>query len=410
MRNTAVSGLLCFVLIGVTTGCHNSSKNESIFNEVNSSHSQLLFSNNITESDSLHYHDFPYIYLGGGIGLGDMNNDGLLDIYVTGNMVENKLYLNRGNMVFEDVSVAAGVQGSVNKWYTGIAMVDINHDGWLDIYLSVSGKNTNTANELYINNGNLTFTEAAAEYGIDDTSASMQSTFFDYDKDGDMDLIAGNLGLNYKYTATPEKPFEVFLNDFDQNGRNDIVLGVNKKGRLLPLRGWECSSQQVPALKVRYETYREFASADLYDLYGEIMLQNSVHYKATTFAHYWLENTGEGKFIWHILPNRSQFSPVNNILPFDYDGDDFQDLVVVGGLYDAEVETPRADAGVGLVLRNMEGKGFEAIAPSFSGLYVTGNVRDAASILINGNRGSIFARNSDSPAFVLFKSKFSPSD
>ena len=132
--------------------------------------------------------------MGGGVAVGDFNNDGLSDVYVTGNMVKNKLYLNKGNLVFEDVSMIAGVEGD-DRWYTGITLVDINNDGFLDIYLSVSGKNTNTQNQLFVNNGDLTFTEKAEEYGINDASTSIQSTFFDYDRDGDLDLFVANYPL-----------------------------------------------------------------------------------------------------------------------------------------------------------------------------------------------------------------------
>ena len=188
----SVVSLRLLVLVGLISSCGPTSVDEPLFVAVDGDHSGLLFSNSITESDSLNYYDFPYIYLGGGVAVGDINNDGLSDLYVTGNMVDNKLYLNQGDLVFEDISVTAGVQGDPDKWYTGVTMVDINHDGWLDIYLSVSGKHSDTKNELYINNGDLSFTESAAQFGIDDSSHSIQSTFFDYDRDGDLDLFVAN--------------------------------------------------------------------------------------------------------------------------------------------------------------------------------------------------------------------------
>jgi len=131
------------------------------------------------------------MYLGGGVAVGDINNDGLEDLYFTGNMVSNKLYLNKGNMVFEDITKSAGVAGD-SRWFSGITMVDINQDGYLDIYCSVGGKNEPNNNVLYINNKDNTFTEKAKEYGIDDNGYSMQSTFLDYDKDGDLDLYVAN--------------------------------------------------------------------------------------------------------------------------------------------------------------------------------------------------------------------------
>ena len=153
----------------------------------------------LVENDTLNYFTYPYIYMGGGVSTGDINNDGLVDIYFTGNMVDNKLYLNKGNMNFEDITDSSGVKGN-NRWYTGTTMIDINNDGLLDIYCSVGGKFNPKNNELYINNGDNTFTELSKEYGIDDIGNSVQATFFDYDKDGDLDLYVANY---------PPTPFDV---------------------------------------------------------------------------------------------------------------------------------------------------------------------------------------------------------
>ena len=161
------------------------------FSKLDPSSSQILFSNDITESDSLNYFNFPFLYLGGGVSIGDINNDDLPDLYFTGNQVSNKLYLNKGNLVFEDITESAGVAGD-ERWYSGTTMVDINQDGWLDIYVSVAGKSGNTANQLFINQQDHTFREQAESYGIADSSISMQSSFFDYDQDGLLDLFVAN--------------------------------------------------------------------------------------------------------------------------------------------------------------------------------------------------------------------------
>ena len=133
---------------------------------------------------------FRNFYNGGGVGLGDINNDGLLDIFMTSNMGTNKLYLNKGNFEFEDISKKAGIEGK--GWSTGVSFADVNGDGLIDIYVCKSGNESGveTHNELYINNGDLTFTEKAKEYGLDESSGnSTEGVFFDYDKDGDLDLF-----------------------------------------------------------------------------------------------------------------------------------------------------------------------------------------------------------------------------
>nr|WP_242923232.1 VCBS repeat-containing protein [Pontibacter liquoris] len=154
----------------------------------------IAFSNRIQESDTMNVLQTEYIYNGGGVGIGDFNNDGLPDIYFTGNMVSNKLYLNKGDFRFDDITVKAHVTGE-GKWCSGVALVDINNDGWLDMYVGATMKkdSLSRANLLYINNGLdkngvPTFTEAAARYGIADTGYTTNAAFFDYDKDGDLDL------------------------------------------------------------------------------------------------------------------------------------------------------------------------------------------------------------------------------
>ena len=181
-----------FVLIAIlffVYGCQQ--ENTSTFVKLNTSKTNITFQNKLFETHTYNYFTYPYMYLGGGVAIGDVNNDGLEDIYFTGNMVPNKLYLNKGNMEFEDISEAAGVQGD-DRWYSGVTMVDINADGFLDIYCAVGGKNEPNENVLFVNNGDNTFTEKAAAYGIDDNGYGMHSTFFDYDKDGDLDLYVAN--------------------------------------------------------------------------------------------------------------------------------------------------------------------------------------------------------------------------
>lgn len=169
------------------------SKEAPLFSLLPSQETGITFINNITESDNFNYYSYSYIYNGGGIAVGDINNDGLPDIYFTGNMVPNRLYLNMGDFKFKDITAQSNTDGGIG-FKTGVTMVDINNDGYLDIYICKSSpmQPEYRRNLLYINNGDLTFTESAAEYGLDDPSFSTQAYFFDIDGDGDLDLYLLN--------------------------------------------------------------------------------------------------------------------------------------------------------------------------------------------------------------------------
>jgi hypothetical protein len=184
--------LLFFFSILSIISCHQQKK--TLFKQISSDESGIHFNNKIIENDSLNPIDVTNIYNGGGVGIGDFNNDGLQDIYFTGNVVSNKLYLNKGKLKFDDVTKEAGVDGE-GRWCKGVSVVDINNDGWMDIYVCVSMEKNpqKRQNLLYINqgldkNGVPVFKEMAAEYGLNDTTQSTMATFFDYDNDGDLDM------------------------------------------------------------------------------------------------------------------------------------------------------------------------------------------------------------------------------
>lgn len=165
----------------------------SLFKNPDPKETGVDFVNRIDESDDLNILDYLYFYNGGGVAVGDLNNDGLPEIFFSGNQVKNKLYLNQGDLHFEDISDSAGILGN-SSWNSGAVMGDVNGDGLLDIYVcSVVGLNGfNGFNELYINNGDLTFTERAADYGLDFESYSSTAAFLDYDLDGDLDMYLLN--------------------------------------------------------------------------------------------------------------------------------------------------------------------------------------------------------------------------
>ena len=172
----------------------------------------IAFANKIIESDSLNILNQANIYNGGGVGMGDFNNDGRIDIYFSGNMAGNKLYLNKGDFHFQDITAAAGAGGG-GHWCTGVSVIDIDNDGWMDIYVSASFRKdiSRRTNLLYINQGLNkegipVFKESAQAYGLADTGFSTQGVFFDYDMDGDLDLYLVTNELNDPKTPIRFRP------------------------------------------------------------------------------------------------------------------------------------------------------------------------------------------------------------
>lgn len=219
-------------------------KGGSLFDNPSSEETGIGFENTITETDDLNILDYLYFYNGGGVAAGDINNDGLVDIFFSGNQVKNKLYLNKGDLQFEDISESAGVAGE-SSWNTGAIMGDVNGDGLLDIYVcAVVGINGFRGyNELFINNGDNSFTESASKYGLDFDSYSSSAAFFDYDLDGDLDLYLlnhavhtqdsyGNVGL--RNTRSYETGDKLLRNDngkfVDVSETAGIYGGINSYG------------------------------------------------------------------------------------------------------------------------------------------------------------------------------------
>jgi enediyne biosynthesis protein E4 len=185
-----------FLFIGSLFFMSCSKERDSLFEEVLPEETGIGFVNTVTENADNNVLNYPYYFNGGGVAVGDINNDGLADVYFSGNMVSNRLYLNKGNFQFEDITEKAGVS-AVDGWKTGVTFTDINLDGFLDIYVCRSAMSDSILrkNLLFVNNGDQTFTEKADHYGVADNSYSTHASFFDYDKDGDNDLFVLNHSL-----------------------------------------------------------------------------------------------------------------------------------------------------------------------------------------------------------------------
>ena len=192
------------LLIVSLAACNNNK--QQLFIAASPTKTGLSFQNSLTETDDFNILDYLYFYNGGGVAIGDINNDGLPDLYFSGNQVKNKLFLNKGDLTFEDISDSAGIEGN-SDWNTGVVMGDVNGDGWLDIYVCavVGIRGLRGYNELFINNGDNTFTESAKKYGLDYDTYSSSATFIDFDHDGDLDIYLLNHAIHRRESFGPAK-------------------------------------------------------------------------------------------------------------------------------------------------------------------------------------------------------------
>jgi len=331
----------------------------------------------------------------------DYDKDGDLDLFVGGRLVPGNYPLPAKSYILENqsikgapkfIDVTTKVAPGLEKLglVTDASWTDIDKDGWTDLVISGEWMPIT----VFINSKG-TFKNSTKELGLEDTTGwwfSIKSG--DFDNDGDIDFIAGNLGLNFKYKANAEETFDIYLNDFDKNEKNDIVLSYYNDGKEYPLRGRECSSQQIPTIKKKFEDYASFSTATLNDVYTKEALENSLHYQVKSFASVYIENK-DGKLILHKLPIEAQLSNINQIIVKDFDGDGSLDAITAGNLYSAEVETPRNDASNGLLLKGDGKGGFKAIKTLESGLYIPGDVKDMHTISVNNQNYIIATKNND---------------
>lgn len=245
LPNIPVLIFMVITLLNILPGCSNNSA--TLFRQLDASKTNIDFSNTVTENDSINPIDMEFLYNGGGVAIQDLNGDSLPDIYFTASMSANKLYLNRGNLQFEDITTPSHTDGS-GKWFNGAAIIDINNDGKKDIYLcaSVYKDPERRKNILYINEGNdakgiPSFRNMAEEYGLADTGMSVQSVFIDYDKDGDLDMYLATTRLTtrniFTFGGKPDSSTtdydKLFRNDWDEKLGHPVFTDVSREAGII---------------------------------------------------------------------------------------------------------------------------------------------------------------------------------
>lgn len=335
---------------------------------------------------------------GGAICATDLDNDGDIDLFIGGRQIpgyypspaKSAILINEGGVFrFANERTPA--------WFDSLGMisdaefVDYNEDGLKD--LLILGEWMPVTLILQTPQG---FIE---KYEFENSTGWWNSiTAGDLNADGREDFVLGNLGYNIRYQGSVEEPFHVYAKDFDENGHFDIVLSSLKGKQNFPVRGRQCSSEQLPEIKEKFPTYDLFAKATVEEIYTREELSSAIHYEANNFSTSLLINRGASDWKLENLPNQAQISATEAAVIEDVNRDGQPDIILAGNMHETEVETPRCDASEGILLLQTE-NGFEA-GLSSANLNMGGNVRQVAKIMIGSDAHFIVAR-SNGPLSIL---------
>ncbi len=327
----------------------------------------------------------------------DFDKDGDLDIFVGGRQVPGKYGKSTSSHILQnDGNSFSLVTNSVAPMFENIGMVtdaklkDLDGDGteelivvgeWMPITIYKVGTQ---------------FTDVTNKFGMSETSGWWNTVeIADVNNDGTLDIIGGNLGHNIKYKASPTEPFKVYTDDFDKNGTNDVYLGYYQSGKCYPVRGRECSSQQMPFVKEKFGSYKDFGIATIDQvLEGRISETTSVNQAHTFSSTVFLNLNGSFKPV--ILPNEAQIAPVNGIVVDDFDKDGRQDIFLAGNMYQREVETTRSDAGKGCLLTFEDDGTIRTRRTPETGISADKDVRSVSKIS-NGDHNLLVIANNNAP-------------
>ena len=335
---------------------------------------------------------------GQGIAASDIDNDGDVDLFIGGRLIPERYpYAPESFLLINDNGKFTKKILAVDNLVSAAKFADLNGDGYQDL---VTVGEWSPVNVFINNKGSF---ESSGNTPLKETNGLWFSlNIIDVDGDGDMDLLAGNLGLNTKFKANKKKKFQVYCKDFDNNGTFDVVLSTNYKGYDVPTRGKECSSQQMPFIAEEFQDYHSFASASMDDIYGE-ELNSALNKKIDILYSAFFENDGSGNFTKTKLPWQTQMAPVQDIKFSDVDGDGISEALLVGDLYNVEVETVRYDASTGVVLKWTE-NGFVSMSAKETGFVGIGDARKVEVLEQADGKKIIVIANNNGP-LETFRSK-----
>jgi enediyne biosynthesis protein E4 len=333
----------------------------------------------------------------------DFDRDGDLDIFVGGRVLPqsypmpvSSAILENRNGVFVDATERVCPALRDIGMVTSALWTDADGDGWVDLLLVGEWMPV----RLFLNRRGV-LEEAGPEWDLGGTEGWWRSIIsVDVDRDGDLDYVLGNQGLNNKIRSTPERPVLTYAKDFDNNGAIDNVMGSWREGNYYPVHLKIDIEKQLAMMRRKFPKFRDYGSATFFQLFEPEDLEGVYAAEARYFESVWLENAG-GRFILHKLPMEAQFAPVKGMLAGDFDGDLHPDLLMVGNNYGTELQTGRHDALIGLMLRGDGAGGFRAVSVLESGFYVP---RDAGALVslarADGRPLIVAGRNRDSLAVL----------